>query len=326
MSDEEYPELKVVEASAPCPVLARLPRLPVAVLVVVPAGSVGEGRPLADRLGRLADHLGVGDGVRVVEHRFTDWPSLLDEAPSGRFDAVFLHPGPVPADSEDLRYPRPDVVENLFRLLGNVEARFQVVAPEPGVDGLGVDRRTELLLALLQRGAPPAVQIPMQWSAEEVASFEEELLERILHDAPLVQASAAATRDRLPPPVVYQPPGRRHGLDLGRLLEDHRRRIEEGGSALRMLLREVEAFRPPEDEVTPDAAWHAIFDDVIVAQDALEAIKVAVEEINRDRDPAGWSRLATSITALKAWEADVHEHRRRLEAFREAAYGAVPRG
>ena len=327
MSDAEYPELKVVEASAPCPVLARLPRLPVAVLVLVQEGFTGEGRPLADRLVRLAEDLAVGDGVSVTAHSFVDWPSMLADAPVGRFDVVFLHTLRLPADPDDASLTRGDVVDGLFRLLGNVEARFQVVAPEGGArESGGVDRRPDLLLALLRRGAPPAIQIPKEWPVEEVARFELELLERILHDAPLVQAAATATGDRSPLPTVYQPPGRRHGLDLGRLLEDHRRRIEEGGSALRMLLREVEAFRPPPEERPPDAAWQEISRDMSAGQEALEAIKEAVEEINRDRDPAGWSRLADSIAGLKEWEAQIQEYRRRLDGFREAAYGAAPRG
>ncbi len=327
MSEQEYPALKVVEASATCPVLARLPRLPVSVLVLLQEGAGGHGRSLAARLTRLAEDLAVGDGVRVVEHTFADWPSLLEEAPSKRFDVVFLRPGWLPADSDDPGQPRPDVVEDLARLLGNVEARFQVVAPGRAKDGSEhLDRRPALLLALLDRGAPPAVEIPAAWSAEDVASFEEALFERILHDAPLVQAAATAAGDRVPLPVLYQPPGRRHGLDLGRLLEDHRRRIEEGGSAVRILLREVEAARPSEDDAALEPGWTEIAQDVIAAQDALEAIKEAVEEINRDRDPAGWSRLATSISDLKEWHARIQDDRGRLEGFREAAYEAAPRG
>lgn len=321
MSDAEYPELKVVEASAPCPVLARLPRLPVSVLVLVQAGAEGEGKPLAARLARLADELGVGHGVQVIEHSFTDWPSLDQEPPTGRFDALFLHAAPLPPDPEEPRDPRGDVIDVMARLLSNLEVRFQVVGPGGGE----ADRRAGLLLALLRRGAPPAVLLPADWSEERVGAFEASFFERILHDAPLVQAAATASGDNGALPTLYQPPGRRHGLDLGRLLEDHRRRIEQGASALRMLQRETEAFRPDPEDAAQEP-WEEIAADVIEAQERLEAIKQAVEEINRDRDPAGWSRLADSISALEEWEASIQQDRERLAAFQEAAYGAASRG
>ena len=324
MSEPEYPALKVVEASAPCPVLARLPRLPVSVLVLEQEGAATEGRALSARLARLADELGVGDGVRVKDCTFSSWPALHDEAPEGRFDAVFLHVAQLPSDPDAPRSPRPDVTDALARLLGNVEARFQVVSWACPADE-AVDRRPELLLSLLARGAPPAVLVPSEWSSEAVGAFEETLFERLLNDAPLVQATATATGETRPSPTIYQPPGRRHGLDLGRLLEDHRRRIEEGASALRMLGREVEAFRPHPDAIG-QPAWTEIAADVTAAQDRLEGIKVAVEEINRDRDPAGWSRLAHSIQALRDCEDGIQQDRRRLEAFQEAAYEATPRG
>jgi len=324
MSDAEYPELKVVEASAPCPVLARLPRLPVSVLVLEQEGATGEGRPLAARLTRLADEFGVGAGLQVAHHAFSSWPALEDEPPRGRYDAVFLHITSLPADSDDPRSPRSDVLELTSRLLANLEVRFYVVARTSDADT--TDRRMGLLLSLVERGAPPAVLLPAEWTAEEVSDFEEALFERILHDAPLVQAAATATGELRPLPTIYQPPGRRHGLDLGRLLEDHRRRIEEGGNALRILRREVEAFRPGEDEASHASAWQEIADDVSGAQDALDGIKHAVEEINRDRDPAGWSRLADSIAALRDWEGGVQQDRDRLDAFREVAYGDPSRG
>ena len=50
----------------------------------------------------------------------------------------------------------------------------------------------------------------------------------------------------------------------------------------------------------------------------LAQIKAAVEEINRDRDPAGWSRLAESIARHQRWEDELDRARHGLEATREA--------
>jgi len=311
MSDAEYPAPRVIETSAPCPPLARLPKLPVRVLVLDRGEADEERRGLGHRLARLADELGVGAGVQVAEHRIPDWEDPLDGLELARFDAVFVTSTDFPGAFDDPSEPADGLVDALSMLLADAETRFYVLAPPP--PDLP-DRRHALCLRLAERGSPPAIVVPTDWEEASVAQFLSALFERILHDWPLARAVADAAAGTLPVPVIYQPPGRRHGLDLGRLLEDHRRRIEEGASSLRMFLRELQAAGPDGDESLARVAA-----DTPSRQTELEEIKGAVEEINRDRDPAGWSRLAESIARLQRWEEDLERARQTLDERRLAA-------
>ncbi|MCO4768547.1 MAG: hypothetical protein KDA24_00845 [Deltaproteobacteria bacterium] len=313
MTEEEYPGPRLIETSAPCPPLARLPKLPVRVLVLSREGDQGEERRrLASRLARLADELGVGAGVRVAAHSFTDWAHLGEGLEPGRYDAVFFSDTDLPGAYDDPSEPADGLLDALFLLLADSETRFIVLQPPSGG---AVDRRDALCLRLADRGSPPAVVVPQGWAEGDADTFVETLFERILHDWPLARAVTDAAGHRTPRVTIFQPPGRRHGLDLGRLLENHRRRIEEGGSALRSFLRELEAARPEEES----GPWHDIAGQASQRQEELDAVKADVEEINRDRDPAGWSRLVESIARLNRWEEGLERARAALEATRGAA-------
>jgi len=317
MIEEEYPGPRLIETSAPCPPLARLPKLPVRVLVLsYDESEGGERRGLAVPLARLADELGVGEGVQVSERVIRDWDSLTTGDEACRYDGVFLVAPSLPGAYDDPNEPSDELVDALSSLLADSETRFLVLQPSKS-DLDTPDRRDALCLRLAERGSPPAVVVPADWSAPESERFSALLFERLLHDSPLARAVSDAGGGLQPPATIYQPPGRRHGLDLGRLLEDHRRRIEEGGSALRMFVRELEAVRPREGE--PEGSWSQTADRASKAQHDLEQIKAAVEEINRDRDPAGWSRLAESIARHQRWEDELDSARHALEATREAA-------
>ena len=309
MTDEEYPGPTITETAATCPTLARLPKLPVTVLVLRDPTEDEGRRRIGARLLRLASELGVGDGVVVQEHEIESWAALDDSPPRGRFDAVFLCPDTIPGAWDDPTEPRDEVVDALARLFDIAETRFAVLCPPDE----GAERRRSLTLRLMERGGPPLVVVPADWNDPEVGAFVEGLFERLLHDSPLVRAITDAAAERSGEVQLVRPPGRRHGLDLGRLLEDHRRRIEEGGSALRSFRRQVEAERPEQ----PDPRWTEVSDGTEARQDELDAIKEAVEEINRDRDPAGWSRLGVTIARLERWESGLERARRTLEAIRD---------
>lgn len=315
MNEEEYPGPRLIETSAPCPPLARLPKLPVRVLVLSYDESEGEeSRGLSAPLARLADDLGVGQGVQVSEREVPDWGSFFEQDTVCRYDGVFLVAPRLPGAYDDPTEPSDELIDALSTLLADSETRFLVLQP-PDADEL--DRRETLCLRLGERGSPPAVVVPRSWGGAAAERFATSLFERLLHDSPLARAVADASAGLSPPAIIYQPPGRRHGLDLGRLLEDHKRHIEEGGASLRTFLRELEAARPREGE--PDEAWTQTAGRAGQAQQELDQIKAAVEEINRDRDPAGWSRLAESIARHQRWEDELDRARHRLEATREAA-------
>jgi len=311
MTEEEYPGPRIIETSAPCPTLARLPKLPVRVLILSAGGDDGaEGRGLASRLVRLADELGVGTGVQVQERHAAHWDALFEDHERERWDGVFVAESDLPASYDDPSEPTDGLIDSLSLLLADSDTRFLVLQPPHEGE---FDRRNALCLRLAERGSPPAVVVPATWGDGEADAFADALLERILHDAPLVAAVSDAAEPRLPPPTIFKPPGRRHGLDLGRLLEDHRRRIEEGAIALRMFLRELQAVRGDGD---PDPRGVALAEGAEAQQVELEGVKSAVEEINRDRDPAGWSRLADSIARLQRWEDELEGARHALEATR----------
>ncbi len=309
MTDEDYPGPRVIETSAPCPPLARLPKLPVSVLVLSREVADGEDRRgLASRLARLAVELGVGDGVQVTGHTFRDWEHFRDGLEPGRYDCMFLCDTEFPGAYDDPSEPADELIDSLSILLADAETRFIVLQP-PGPDVQ--DRRNPLCLRLADRGSPPAVVVPAQWDLSDGERFSAVVFERILHDWPLARAVADAMAAREPRVTIFQPPGRRHGLDLGRLLENHRRRIEEGGSALRIFQRELEAARPVEGD---PGLWEQIAEQAIRRQEELESMKTAVEEINRDRDPAGWSRLGELIARINRWEDELERSRSALEA------------
>jgi hypothetical protein len=258
----------------------------------------------------VADELGVGDGVRVTERHGPTWRAVLEEYEPVRHDGVFLICDAIPPSYDDPTEPDDAMLDALSALLADSETRFLVLLP-PGEAAL--DRRDSLALRLAERGSPPAVVVPRGWGEAASDRFAEALFERLLHDSPLGRGVGDASAGMLPPAVIYQPPGRRHGLDLARLLEDHRRRIEEGASTLRMFLRELQAAVPPGD---PSAVWVRVQGSAELASEQLDAVKADVEEINRDRDPAGWSRLAQSIARLQRWEDELDRARHTLEAAR----------
>jgi hypothetical protein len=320
MTDAVDPQPLVVESSAACPGLARLPSLPVRVLILTaPELEDPDRRSLADRLSRRTDELGVADGVAVAEESFSTWELAPGAASHKRFDIVLFRPGAVPALDGASAEPAEEVVDVLARVLCDLETRFWVLDPPPRGAPEGEDaRRLKLCRDLANRGAPPAVRLPTGWDTEQVPGFYEDLLEWVLHDAPLIKAVSRATGDRRPLPAIFQPAGGRFGLDLGRLLEDHRKQIGEESNKVRVFQRELEAARP---EVVGDRheIWARLGSDVSARLEALERVREQAAEINRDRDPAGWSRLAANIDELKVIQREGHRDRDQLLALRLVA-------
>ena len=222
----------------------------------------------------------------------------------------------VPAPEGSTSEPTEAVVDVLARVLGDLETRFWVLDPPPDGAPDGEDaRRLKLCRDLVNRGGPPAVQLPQGWKTEELLGFYEDLLEWVLHDAPLVKAVSRATGERRPMPAIFQPAGGRFGLDLGRLLEDHRKRINDESISVKIFQREVEAVRPPDDDRRQEF-WVSLEADTLGRLDALERVRNQAAEISRDRDPAGWSRLATNIDELRSIQEASRRDRDQLLALR----------
>lgn len=323
MTDSEYPEPLVVESSSECLGLARLPRLPIKLLVLT-APDVGapETRSLAARLTALADDLGVGTGVVVSAQEMAGWETVPGSTGRARFDIVILRPATIPAALDQADEPSAASVRALQRVLTNLEVRFWVLDPPVGSDPDDDTRRMKLCRRLVDLGAPPVVLIPPGWEPDQLMRFHEDLLERILHDAPLVKAVARASGELRPVPAIFQPAGGRHGLNLGRLLENHRQRIDDESSSLRMFQREVEAARPEDDATdAPATAWRSLNDGISRRLLALDRVREALEEINRDRDPPGWTRMGATIDELRAIEEEGRRDRDQLEAIRLVARG-----
>lgn len=310
MTDAEYPAPRVEESGTPCLAVSRLPSLPVRLLVL--GSGAAQSRPFAPRLVQLASDLGAGDGVQVAAGPLSSWHAPLESIESGRYDVLLLRPEAVPASALD-RTQAPDwLVERVAGALSECATRVWFIEP-PSIDELPEEaaRREDLARRVVRAGGPPAVVVPPSWAELDAAGFLVACIEQLLHDATLGAAVERATDDRRPPALVLVPEGRRHGLDLARLLEDHRARIEEHTSGLRAFRREYEAFRTA-------AGDHAAFDPLGVRLDAraadLAQVKDACEEINRDRDPAGWSRLAQNMARLAALEAEEEADRTALRA------------
>lgn len=317
MTGTADPDPLVVESGTPCPGLTRLPRLPIRVLVLTsPELEDPSRRSLADRLARRTDELGVTDGVSITGEVLATW----ELAPGGlgrkRFDIVLVRPASIPSPDGATTEPTAQVVEVLARVLADLETRFWLLDPPPDGAPEGEDaRRLKLCRDLVDRGAPPAVLLPVGWQTEEVLGFHEDLLEWVLHDASLHKAVARATADRRPVPAIFQPAGARFGLDLGRLLEDHRKQIDEESSSVRVFQRELEAARPSGDSRRQDL-WAGLEADARVRLESLERVRQQAAEINRDRDPAGWSRLATNIDELRVIQQNGRRDRDQLLALR----------
>ena len=304
---------RVVEFPAECAVLESLPTLPVRVLVVSAAGVEEQGRRgLAGRLERTAESLGVADGLIVAERALFDWDTTVGARE--RFDAIFLRPGEVPADEEDARLPATHAVGGLRGLLVDSRARFWLLDPGGAVEAdPHLQQRCEALCRnVVSTGGPPAVLVPPEWDSDRRVLFHQSLLEWSLHDAPLDLAVTRATGTSGPVPVLFLPSGRRHGLDLGRLLEDYRRRIDSTHAALRMLSVELASLSvddAPQSQVRAKlepstAAWMT----------HMQQVKESCDEINRDRDPAGWSRLRASLDELQEVESAVAAAREEVES------------
>ncbi len=317
MSDEDYIEPLIVESSAVCGTLSLLPRLPVRVLIVShdAVGREHEGKTVAQRVERTADELGVGEAVVVESRAWSRWSDLEQAPPLMRFDIVMFRTDLLPPSPADPNAPDPRCAEVLGSVLEAVSARFwtldMVVFPEVADEQ---DLRAHgLCMQILARGGAPSVRLPPSWEPTGRDDFLVSLFEYALHDAPLPTATERAWDRSLPPPELFLPEGRRHGLDLARLLEDHRSRIHDVATSLRIFQREVEASRPADPEA--EERWGAVRDIMSGRHDMLGGIRASCEEIDRDRDPAGWSRLAANIDALRRLEAAVQGDRDRLAAI-----------
>lgn len=297
MTDEEYPGPRVEESGTPCLAVSSLPSLPVRILVL---GAPDEA--FGARLTQLAADLGAGGGVDVTSGSLSSWHAPMEDVDPGRYDVVVLRPVSVPSDSL-----RPDaaagwLVERLAGLLGQASSRVWLMdAPADGAEQLEASRREDLARRVVRSGGPPAVVVPAGWADQDPAGFLEAAVERLLHDATVLASVERAQGDRQPAPLLLVPEGRRHGLDLARLLEDHRARIGERHGSMRGFEMEFEALRT-------GSGGHPAFDPLgerlAARAESLAQVKEACEEINRDRDPAGWTRLAENIRRVGALEAE----------------------
>ena len=309
MTDADYPATRVEESGTPCIALSRLPELPVRVLVLGPA--VDTERPLGPRLEHLASDLGAGDGLQVVAGDLGTWQDPLEGVPAGRFDVVILRAAPVPGGDGDPEHAPPWLVESMAAALAVSSTRVWLVTPSPTRSAEEGARREDLARRVVRAGGPPAVVLPGDWLDQDPATFLEATVEHLLHDAPLGTAVERATADRRPAPLLLRPQGRRLGLDLARLLESHRTAIEEQVSRLRSFEREFEATRTASGM---HPAFEALNERLQARGEALVQVKESCEEINRDRDPAGWSRLGNSIARLSALTAEEEADRAALRA------------
>ena len=310
MTDAEYPAPRVEESGTPCIAVSRLPSLPVRLLVL--GRGAADSRAFAPRLVQLASDLGAGDGVEVAAGPLSSWHAPLHSIEPGRYDVLLLRPEAVPADAI-YRDQAPDwLVERFAATLSECATRVWLIEPAAADgDPQEATRLEDLARRVVRAGGPPAVVVPSPWGDQDAPGFVEACIEQLLHDATLGAAVERATEERHPPALLLVPEGRRHGLDLARLLEDHRARIGEQTSGLRAFRREYEAFRA-------GAGDHAAFDPfglrLEARAEALTQVKGACEEINRDRDPAGWTRLAQNIARLAAIEAEEEADRSTLRA------------
>ncbi len=313
---------RVVEFPAECAVLDSLPTLPVRVLVVSEEGVEEAGRRgLAGRLERTAESLGVAEGLVVAERELFDWgtPSGAD---SERFDVIFFRPADVPAEDGDGRLPATHTVGGLQGLLSDSCARFWLLDPGAAMDSDShLQQRCETLCRnVVEHGGPPAVLVPKEWESDRRLRFHQALLEWSLHDAPLDLAVRRAAGDDGPVPVLFLPSGRRHGLDLGRLLEDYRRRIDGTYAALRMLSVEL-ASMSSESGMRADRR-DCLQENADSWLTHMRAVKESCDEINRDRDPAGWSRLRASLSELEFVEGAVALARDEVEGLHRGQIGS----
>lgn len=313
MTEPDYPEVRVAEADAPCPALTPLPELPVTVLVLASPGvEPAERKGLAELLSGVADELGAGDGVHVHAASLTSWHSPLEDAPPGRHDIVILRPDAVAAEADQPSHPAPWLVDRIGAALADASTRFWLIDPPLLEDDVPeAARREDLARRVVAAGGPPAVILPAGWRGQDLPTFHVELIERVLHDAPLVVAVERACGSRTPAPQIFLPAGRRHGLDLARLLEDHRMHIDEASSGLRAFVREIEAAQAQAGGAAA-GEWAELIERIAGHEADLTAVKEAFEEINRDRDPAGWSRLTDNIARLGHLVAAHGEDRDRL--------------
>jgi len=300
VSETDYPEVLIVESDVPCPVLEQLPRLPVRLHVLDARGDGCAPSILAETLGRLAEDLGAAEGVEVRGSSSDGWTSRLGSG-SGRWDALVLLPPVLPGHPDDPNEPADEVYEALRGLLANLGVRFLVLGPSPATTGDDeLARRAKLVGRLMAGGGPATVLLPVEWPEAVVSKFVLTFFERILHDASLERAVARASVGRFELPTVFQPAGLRNGLDLGRILEEHRRRIDALSAGMKTFQRELEAA----SHSLGGEGWAERLGQVTQRGESLESARLACEEINRDRDPAGWSRLAANRELLDVLEED----------------------
>ncbi len=316
MTGADYPDLRVVEIPKDCTALVRLPELPVRMLVLAaPSVDPPDRRPLPTRLRRIAESLGVGEAVVLDHHPFTDWMNPLQGLDPMRYDAVFLRPDVVPPEDEDPLAPDPGAVASLAQALVDLETRFWVL--EPGGDG-GKESTVvaeRLARSIVEGGGPPAILPPADWDWGKRVAFYEEFVERILHDATIDRAATEASIGKGSAPSLIIPAGRRHGLDLARLLEDLRRRLDEGDSAVRSLQMEIDAAPVVNGGLE---VLDGLGRDNTERVHQLRKVRGSCDEIHRDRDPASWSRLADSLDGLTKLEEAVGRDRDLLDRLRRA--------
>ncbi len=305
MTDLQPPELLSVQSPDPWMGASRLPELPVKILVVdSPSDGSNSSRSLVERLERLADELGAADGVAIAGRTVEPQVLSLGQLAQQRFDIVILRPSPVLPLALSGELPA-EAMGLLGHELSACAARVCVLAPAQ-VSSAGDDCgwRRSLALKLVASGSPPVLVLPGDWAVDDIDRFVIEFVERLLHDSALESAVQRTLGELTPVPTLVLPAAGRHGLNLGRLLEAHRQRIDDETSFLRGRRREVEASQPPGPQ-PPEGrlqAWALRLEGIEERLERLERIRAACDEIDRDRDPAGWSRLAANIHELALLE------------------------
>jgi hypothetical protein len=220
-----------------------------------------------------------------------------------------LLPPPLPPHPDDATEPADEAYEALRGLLANLGVRFLVFGPSPqSDDGEELARRVKLVGRLRASGGPATVLLPVEWPEPVVETFVTTFLQRTLHDASFERAVARASVGRFELPTVFQPSGLRNGLDLGRILEGHRRRMDSLHAGMKTFGRELEAAQ----RSLGGEGWVERLGRVAQRIQTLEGARMACEEINRDRDPAGWSRLAANRELLDVLEDDDRVDREQL--------------
>jgi len=238
----------------------------------------------------------VRDEVPVEEVCYRTFEDLSNGLPEGRFDIVYWVMGALPTRSTTTgdSISELEVVQAWRNFLSTAQTRAWIVDLQGTKEDVG--SLDTWACAVTEGGGPPAVVLPSDWSQPYRETFLRGLQLGLINGSRLSTATWQALLESEADcsPRLFMPRNGDNGLNLGRLLEQHRNHIEKLDADYRTFGRRLEADVPPEGSLGFDA-WREMSESLPETLQELERLADRQASVAQERTPRGWVELQHDI-------------------------------